>query len=391
LIFAGVVALSIAIGLTISGTHVSFENHRLHLATRVALAQNAPPKPQMSEQAFKNIQVMKGMPVDEFLGAMGLFSAALSVCCGDCHTGAGTSDPKWEDDAPPKKKTARRMVTMVNNINKENFGGRPVITCWTCHRGGENPAQTPQLDAIYSTPTFVPPDILPTAPAGTSGTPTVDQILDKYIQALGGVVNLDKLTSYKLTGSSVLYDAAVKDKAEVFAKAPNQLSLEVHQREGEMARNFDGRDGWVMLPLTVVKLYPLGNGALEGSKLVSEMAFPGKIKSYLTNWKVSYPATVDGKDVYVAQGTGPSGLLATFYFDKQSGLLNRLVYYFNSAMGRVPTQIDYSDYRTVAGVKIPFKWVYGWVSGREEYAFTDGQANPQIPAATFGKPTVTER
>src|SRR5712671_5227464 len=81
----------------------------------------AGPKLQLSEQAFKNIQVLKGIPVDEFMGTMGLFSAALSYCCGDCHTGAGTSNPKWEDD-PPRKNTARRMIQMVNTINKESFG-----------------------------------------------------------------------------------------------------------------------------------------------------------------------------------------------------------------------------------------------------------------------------
>src|SRR5690242_4483968 len=69
----------------------------------------APPATQMSDQVFKNVQILNGIPVDEFMGTMGLFSAALTVCCGDCHTGAGTSNPKWEDD-PPKKRTARRMM-----------------------------------------------------------------------------------------------------------------------------------------------------------------------------------------------------------------------------------------------------------------------------------------
>ena len=89
-----------------------------------ALAQ-APPQAaqpgQMSESAFKNIQVLKGIPVDEFMGTMGLFSAALSFCCKDCHTGAGSSNPKWEDD-PPRKVMARRMTQMVAKINQENFG-----------------------------------------------------------------------------------------------------------------------------------------------------------------------------------------------------------------------------------------------------------------------------
>src|SRR5689334_23683002 len=112
-------------------------------AASVALvAGQAPPAVQMSDQVFKNIQVLKGIPVDEFMGTMGLFSAALTVCCGDCHTGAGTSNPKWEDD-PPRKLMARRMIQMVNTINKDSFGGRQVVTCWTCHRGNPGPAVTP--------------------------------------------------------------------------------------------------------------------------------------------------------------------------------------------------------------------------------------------------------
>jgi photosynthetic reaction center cytochrome c subunit len=378
-IFAGVVALSIATLLIVNGTHLP-----------VAFAQTTA-KPQLSDQAFKNIQVLKGIPVDEFMGTMGLFSAALAVCCGDCHTGAGTSDPKWEDDTPPKKKIARRMIAMVNTINKENFGGRNVITCWTCHRGTEAPAQTPPIDAIYSTPTFVPPDILPTANPATSGTPPADKILDNYIEALGGADQLAKLTSYRLKGTSLLFGAAGGDPAEILAKAPDNIALEVHQKEGEMARTYNGREGWVVLPLTVVKEYPLTDGAFEGAKLLAEMAFPGKIKQYLTNWKVTYPATVDGKDVYVVQGTGPSNLLATLYFDKKSGLLNRLVYYANSVMGRVPTQIDYSDYRAVAGVKIPFKWTYGWVSGQEQYAFTEAQADVALPDSAFTNPSAAKK
>src|SRR5204862_2503913 len=108
------------------------------------LAQGQPQaaaRPQMAEEAFKNIQVLKGIPVDEFMGTMGLFSAALSVCCGDCHVGAGTSNPQWEAD-PPRKQMARKMVTMMATINKDNFGGRQVVTCWTCHRGSPAPSIT---------------------------------------------------------------------------------------------------------------------------------------------------------------------------------------------------------------------------------------------------------
>jgi photosynthetic reaction center cytochrome c subunit len=349
----------------------------------------APSKPQMAEEAFKNIQVLKGIPVDEFMGTMGLFSAALTVCCGDCHTGAGTSNPKWEDD-PPRKLIARRMVQMVNALNRDSFGGRQVVTCWTCHRGTPSPAVTPFMDTLYGEPVIVPPDILPSAPA-TAAVPTVDQILDKYIQALGGADRLAKLTSYAAKGTSQLFGEAHNDPAEIYAKAPNQLATIVHQREGDLARISDGRDAWSMLPLTVVPVYPLTAGALEAAKLDAQLAFPQRIKQFFNTVRVSYPTTIDGREVNVVQGTGAARMIATFYFDKQSGLLTRVIRYAPSAVGRVPTQVDYSDYRPVAGVMMPFKWTYGWLSGREEYTLTEVQPNVSIDAAKFAKPVARAR
>jgi hypothetical protein len=358
-------------------------------ANAQAQTQSAQPG-QMSEAAFKNIQVLKGIPVDEFMGTMGLFTAALSYCCKDCHTGAGTSNPKWEAD-PPKKVIARRMIQMVSTINQQNFNGRQMVTCWTCHRGGENPAVTPPIDTIYGTPNFTPADILPAVPAADAGTPPADQILDKYIQALGGAARLAQLTSYTAKGTSHLFGEVNEDPTEISAKAPNQLATLVHQREGDLARTYDGRAAWVMLPLTVVGEYPLNASALEGAKLDAQLAFPGGLKQFFSSWRVSYPTTLDGKGVYVVQGTGANGLVATFYFDKQSGLLTRMVRYAASAMGRVPTQMDFSDYRPVNGVMMPYKWVYGWVSGQEEYALTEITPNVPVDAAKFAKPVQRTR
>ena len=359
----------------------------------VAFAQ-APPKGalpgQMSESAFKNIQTLKGIPVDEFMGTMGLFSAALTFCCKDCHTGAGTSNPKWEDD-PPRKVVARRMIEMVKNLNQQSFNGRQVVTCWTCHRGNPSPAITPPMDTVYGDAVFSPTDVVPVANVATAGTPPADQILDKYIQALGGADALSKLTSFTAKGTSHLFGEVKEDATEISAKAPNHLVTVVHQDEGDVARTFDGREAWVMLPLTVVGQYPLNGSMLEGAKLDAQMAFPGGLKQFLTNWRVTYPTVVDGKPVYVVQGTGASGLFATFYFDKQTGLLTRMIRYATSAVGRVPTQIDYSDYRPVNGVMMAYKWNYSWISGREEYSLTSIQPNVPVDDAKFGKPVQVQK
>jgi hypothetical protein len=354
---------------------------KLHAQGQTAAGPTAASAPTMSEKAFKNVQVLKGIPVDEFMGTMGLFSAALSYCCGDCHTGAGTDNPKWEAD-PPRKIMARRMAAMVQTINKTNFGGNQSVTCWTCHRGSPNPAVTPSIDTIYGEPLNFPADVVP---AGRSGVPSADEIFNKFTTALGGADAISKLTSYSAKGTSHLFGETRDDSMELYAKMPDSLVTIVHQREGDVARSFNGRDAWVMLPLTVVKEYPLNGSAREGGKLDAEMAFPGRLKSLFQTWRVGTPVTIDGRETNVLQAR-EKGILATFYFDKETNLLTRMVHYADSMVGRVPTQIDYSDYRPVAGVKIAHKWTYGWVSGREEYQITEVQPNVQIDNARFGKP-----
>jgi len=281
------------------------------------------------------------------------------------------------------------MIQMVQAINRDNFNGRQRVTCWTCHRGTREPLVTPALDTMYGEPVLDPPDIVP---AATSGEPTADQIFAKYIDALGGAVRLNGLKSYSARGTSIPFgDVGKGYPTEIYAQAPNKLVTLVHAQEGDMSRSFDGTTGYFLLPLTVVEEYPWTGGALEGAKLDAEMAFPAGIKSYLTAWRVGYSQTVNGHDSRVIQGTGQSGLVATFYFDKESGLLVRMQRYFNSPVGRVPTQLDFDDYREVAGVKMPFKYSYSWLSGRDEFTITDVQPNVTIDPVKFGKPTPVSR
>lgn len=345
----------------------------------------AAPKLEMSDKYFKNVKVLTNIPVDEFMGTMGLFSAALSYCCGDCHTGAGTDNPDWAGDKNPRKVVARRMAAMVKEINKANFGGGNQVTCWTCHRGSPAPAVTPSIDTIYGEPLQFPPDSIIAAKPGQGALP-LDQIFDKYVQALGGAAATGRVTSYTAKGTSHLFGETREDPMELYAKAPDSLATVVHQRGGDLARTYDGRDAWVMLPLTVVGKYPLTGGAKEGGKLDAELAFPWRIKSFYQNWKVGIPTTIEGKDVQLVQASVPPGIIATFYFDKTTGLMTRMVRMVNSAAGRVPTQIDYSDYKAVNGVMMPFKWTYGWVSGREEYVVTSYEMNAAVDAAKFREP-----
>ena len=137
----------------------------------------------MAEDVFKNIQVLRGIPVDEFMGTMGFFSASLGLNCTDCHIGeSGGNWVRYADDNDLKR-TARRMMLMVQNINRTNFGGRQVVTCFTCHRGSDRPTVMPSLNGLYGEP---PPDEPGDPFVQAPGQPAADQILDKYLAAVGG-------------------------------------------------------------------------------------------------------------------------------------------------------------------------------------------------------------
>ncbi len=350
--------------------------------------QAAAAKAQKAGEVFKNVttSTLKELPVDDFLASMGVISAGLGLDCADCHPAAGSDKVDWVFDTP-RKKTARRMVEMVATINRTNFGGAQFVTCYTCHHGRLRPTTTIALDALYGPPNEEKDDII--APA--EGGPSADQILDKYIQALGGAQRLAGVKTFIATGTSVGYEGlGGGGQFQIFGKAPDQRTVQIvfkdHPERGDSTRAYNGSAGWVKSPRGLLGQYDLTGSELDGLRLEAQLAFPGQIKQVLTSLRAGNPDTINGSDVDVVQGTGPRGILATLYFDKQSGLLVRMVRYGKSPVGRVPVQSDYADYRDVGGVKFPFKYTFSWLDGRDAFQLTEVKTNVPIDAAKFGKP-----
>jgi outer membrane lipoprotein-sorting protein len=337
----------------------------------------------MAEQVFKKVDILKGIPVDEFMDTMGMFSAALSLNCIDCHVPESVGG--WEKfaDETPLKVTTRRMLNMVNTINKDNFSGVKVVTCYTCHRGDMKPKGLPNLAAQYAAPVEDANEvIMVNIPSG----PTVDQVFDKYIQALGGAQRLAALTSYSGKGTYIGFETEqTKVPMEIYAKAPSQRAMIVKMTVGDNLRIFDGTTSWIAASDKPLPLYTPSGGNAEGAKLDGILMFPAQLKAAFANWRVS-ATSIDDKLVRVVQGSNPRQPPVNFYFDNASGLLVRQLRYMDTAVGRVPTQVDYSNYKDVAGVKIPFKWVVTWTNGQGIAELTDVQANPTIPATRFARP-----
>lgn len=340
-------------------------------------------------QYFKNVttSTLKELSVDDFLASMGVISAALGFDCADCHPNAGTDQANFVIDTTLAKRTARRMIEMVATINRTNFADVQRVTCWTCHHGHEIPTTTIGLDNLYASPPREDEDIVPPG----VGQPPVDEILDKYLAAIGGAQRLAGVTSFIATGTSIGYGEFGGDgDFTIYAKAPNQrttlITFKDHPDRGDSVWAFDGRTGWIKTPRGLLGEYELVGGELDGARLEAQMAFPGQIKQVLNNWRVGLRRTIGNRDFLVVQGTGPRGLLATLYFDPQSYLLVRLVRYAPSPVGRVPIQIDYSDYRDVGGIKFPFEYKFSWLDGRYTAKLKEIKTNVAIDAAKFGQP-----
>ena len=342
----------------------------------------AAPKPLLAEQIFKNVQLLRGIPVDEFMETMGFFAASTSMNCTDCHSEESGGDwAKYADDTPLKQ-TARKMILMVRAINQGNFSGMRMVTCWTCHQGTTKPRTIPLFSVQYSDTWDAEPDEI----VETSGQPAVDQILGKYIQALGGAQRVSSLTSLAGKGTYEGFDTGYeKVPVDILAKAPDQRATIVHMREGDGTTAFDGHFGWLAAPGRPVPLMELTGGSLDGAKLDAALSFPARIQKTLTDWGVG-SASIDDKEVQVLQGRlAPGGLPVKLYFDT-TGLLVRLVRYSNTLVGVVPTQIDYSDFRDVSGVKMPFHWIVTWTDGRSTITLSELRANVPVDATKFGKP-----
>ena len=353
------------------------------LGAAIVRAQAPVEKPPLSDQVFKNVQVLKGIPVDQFMATMGFFSASLGMSCEDCHS---ADDRNWEGFAADntRKRTARRMIQMMQKINEDNFGGRQMVTCYSCHRGADAPRAVPDFAVQYGP--LIPADpnaILAQAPLA----PMADAVFDKYIQAVGGAQRAAALTSVVATGTNVGYgpESADKRALEIYAR-PAQRTVLVHTSNGDSTTTYDGRNAWISAPLRPVAVLPLAGQELDGAKVDAMMAFPSQVKQLASRWRVGIATTIGDTDVEVVQGNTAAGTIVTLYFDQKTGLLTRSVRYTDSPVGKIPVETDYEDYRDVAGVKIPHKFTMTWLDGRDTFELTQVRANAAIDAAKFAKP-----
>jgi hypothetical protein len=346
-------------------------------------------------ETHKNIKVLGDMPDSQLIPMMNLMAGSLGVKCNLCHVNnAGQWD--FAADDKPEKNTAREMVTMTLNINKTTFRGNTQVSCFTCHRGRTQP--TGVLTLPIPEPAPRPGGAAPGGPrpapgaAGPGGqTPaapqtTVDDVLNKYITAIGGQGAIDKMKSRVLKGG---YTTANGETGtyEVYQSAPDKIYVFRTVQQGTMEQGFNGSIGWQKDGRGTADLAGFQLAAIKEESLFFREF---KLKEQFTRTNVRKD---NGRDVFVITGIRPDKKRDRLFFDAESGLLLRRVTLTETPLGVIPEQADYEDYRDVDGIKVPFTVKIAIVGGFSTATrkFTDIKINAPVDEAKFNKPAAAAK
>jgi hypothetical protein len=351
------------------------------LASAAELAEPPQQTPPMADDVFNNVQVLTGLTVDEFWNTMGMFASALTKDCVDCHVIGALENWDAFAEETDQIRIARSMIRMVDDLNNAQFGGVQRVTCFTCHRATSIPEAAPDLTLQYGL--VENPNAMTLYP--TPLAPPVEEVFDTYIEAIGGAEAVESIESVVIRGTYAGFETGHIDTPfELYAQAPDRRARIFYKTSGDHYRVYDGQNGWNSNPDMPVPLIPLSGGNLYGDRIGAILSFPARIQENFSRWVVSF-VFVGEETFTVVQGLQGNERPVNFYFE-ESGLLTKVLYWTDTAVGPVTTMIEYSDYREVDGVMVPFFWSESWTTGMITSQLTDVEFNLPIDAARFNEP-----
>jgi hypothetical protein len=356
-------------------------------------APGAQEKTVTQEGREKNIKLLGDLPASQLIPVMNYFASSMGRRCNFCHV---NNNGQWDyaADTKPEKNTAREMIKMVLDINKNNFKGQLQVACYTCHRGRNQPQSIPTL-----------PLPIPSPPAANSGgaggatpqagqaqatpnptpaLPSADDIFNKYIAAIGGQAGIDKLKTRTAKGS--IAQANGNSFQFELLQSRDKFYFMVTTPQGAFERGFDGQVGWEKTARGVREItggelatFKAGNGLFVLISLKDQYARPPRVRR----------DKIGDRDVYVTDGATADGKRLRFYFDAATGLLLRRVTFTPTMIGNIPDQLDIEDYREVDGVKFGFIARNSTIESGNPVStrtFTEMKLNPPVDDSKFKMP-----
>jgi photosynthetic reaction center cytochrome c subunit len=323
---------------------------------KTAYTQSTADKP--VEQVRKNIQVLKGLPDSQLFLLMNFVGDSLGVNCDHCHV-KGEKNPQtgedtwlWERDDKKEKAVGRNMMRMVLELNRTTFNREGVVTCYTCHRGSTRPermAPLPPHDYFGEALKPEPKRVLPTA----------QEVIAKY-RSVVGANRQDVLSQAIVMRGTVerIERAKASGPTEIVFKQPNKARITETLTSGVITRGWNGTTAWVRSSRGVNQVTGENLKALKATPtttIASDGLFdPIKIPDSPSRATLIGVARINDRESYQVTIEDSSNQSIQLFFDVESGLLLRRVNVTNTMLGPLNVQWDFSDYRDVSGIKLPF-------------------------------------
>jgi photosynthetic reaction center cytochrome c subunit len=306
-------------------------------ALTFAVSTNTQTKVETAGQKFKSIQVLNDMPADQMGKVMNMISASLGVDCKFCHA---SNDGGYEKEGFEHKDTARKMMRMTFDINKQNFDGRPEINCNTCHNGRSHPQP--------SFPLGVAKGAEP-RPAEPAVKPIAADVISKFETAIGGRAAIDKIASRQIRSLRVEPDGKTTEPETIWT-SKGKYAAELVYGDYRLREIFDGSGGRKFGNTERIELRP---DEAEQIKRDAELLNGVDLRKVYNRIDYRFIDRIEGREVYMLQATTPGNIRERLYFDVSSGYLVRRTVSTPTVMGNFVYQVDYSDYKDFGGVKLP--------------------------------------
>lgn len=267
----------------------------------------------------------------------------------------------------------RRRINMTNALREDGlkcFVGILLCAC-LCFAGAAG-AQSPGA--------------APKTPAASHASPdlTAQQILDKYVQAIGGREAWEKLKTRVSMGTIEIPSMSLSGTVLVHEKAPNRMLMVVILAGSAFRQGFDGTEGWSDDPVNGVRVK--SGAALEEMRRDADFYHPLHLQQIYTKFAVKGTETINGRDAYVLEATLPDGGADKMYFDKESGLVIRMETQQHTSDGVQTFVEDIEDYHQVDGVKLPFTVHQTNSASSYTIRFGDVHHNTELDDSEFAQP-----
>jgi hypothetical protein len=355
----------------------------------------APTGPKASE-VYKNIQVLTEVPADQLDVTMRYISASTGFDCSSCHVQEATGEFAYEKDDRRAKGTTREMIRLVNAINAGDFGVR--ASCATCHAGRNRP---PGLQlATLATPDEVAARTARQGGSGRAAGPSaqgagqgrgrqqgppptpVEDVISQFVAAAGGAAAIERMQARTLVGT-MTDRFGQSTSITIEEKAPGRYRETIGSGPDAASRGFDGTRGWAV---QAGRIEDLAAFPTQQMLRMADLGLVARLRSQASTLQAGRPMQMDGRAMNRISVPAATGASEQFLFDAETGLAVRRTVSTRTSLGTLVEQYDYSDYRDVGGVKMPFTITHTTWNAVDTLNVTEVKANPSLADAIFAKP-----